>query len=683
MKRAIKTRLAHIPRMSNLWRQWAAWLAGGRAPQWDSSPSAPPKRLPPEDSPVSTTVFAGEPQEWREYLRQPWERRFDKFFQMRIRWDARDGCPHFQPDNERSENVCRLLNHSLEILRERTCGEELPRRVYQEMLGAGEALGVLPVLSHEALPGPATRETRFSSDLTPIESRLILNTRLLQHCEVAGGSGPRLPEDLLGRMWPVLGAVVLQLGQTSYPRDRFIDRIHTTSKWCLLALTALYDGRSDGRLKPNADGHRFESDLLEDAKKFRDQNPVIRLLENTSFLLNPRADSSSLQAAEVIVRDYLDSRYLRLSVAGLMPDPAPWLAPMPFELKTKTGIRTPSPQIGHYGILDDEDLSAWKKVRGGLADIGYHIIGQLGIGQFGRVYEAINTGNGNLPQRVAIKVDRIRKGRKKQAIEAAENIMNTARGLSRSPHVIRVFDAGKIKSERATYHVLQLVDGDTLDNLIGTTGYEHASILRPNTQRSSVDEVRDEFLSSLTGSSGERWRRNRKAPPFLQNPSLQQLLDILVSKVLWVEEVHSLGYAINDLKNGNVMINRRGQFKGIDLDSYSPIFSHIDKLPDFFFLAISALQLIGGNLFAAETLNEHGLEEDSLGRRLRNTWCHGDLYALSHERLKTEDVITFFEGFIGDSRSGRFAEDPDRFTNAIDSLIRLKRSLADDEIVLE
>ena len=668
--------------MSNLWTQWAAWLSGGGTPQWDETHGpAPGGRTAPEECPISTTVFVGEAKEWREYLRQPWERRFDRFFDFHIVYGNFPAGLEFQPVNERSESACRLLNLALATVRERAEKEKLPRRVYREILGMDSSNERLQVFSHDALPGPATRETRFSANLTPLETRLMVNTGLLQQCEVAVGAGKKPPDDLLGRMWPVLGAILLQLGQPSYPRDRFIDRIQTTAKWCLLALTALYDGRRDGRLKPNADGRRFEADLLQGGGRM--QNPVIRLLENTSFLLNPRADDSSLEAAEVIVRDDLDARYLRLSVAGLMPDPPQWLLPMPYKFKSKHRIQTPSPQIGRYGILDAEDLSAWKKVHGGLSDIGYHIIGQLGIGQFGRVYEAVNTGNGNLPPRVAVKVDRIRKGHKKQAIEAAESIMNTARGLSRSPHVIRVFDAGKIKSERATYHILQLVEGDTLDNLIGTTGYEHASILRPDKRRSSVEQVRREFLASLKGSSGERWRRNRMALPFLKAPSLQQLLDILVSKVLWVEEVHALGFAINDLKNGNVMINRRGQFKGIDLDSYSPVFSHLDKLPDFFFLAISAIQLIGGNLFAKESLAEGHSEAGALGERLRANWAHGDMHSLSQGRLKTEDVIGFFEGFIGDARSGRFAEDPARFTQAIDTLIRIKRFLADDEIVLE
>jgi hypothetical protein len=38
---------------------------------------------------------------------------------------------------------------------------------------------------------------------------------------------------------------------------------------------------------------------------------------------------------------------------------------------------------------------------------------------------------------------------------------------------------------------------------------------------------------------------------------------------LWVEEIHNLNYAINDLKGGNIMIGRRGQLKEIDMDSYS------------------------------------------------------------------------------------------------------------------
>jgi serine/threonine protein kinase len=266
--------------------------------------------------------------------------------------------------------------------------------------------------------------------------------------------------------------------------------------------------------------------------------------------------------------------------------------------------------------------------------------------------------------------------------------MAIARGLSNSPHVIRVFDAGYLKKSRSNYHILQLVEGDTLDHLIGIAGTEHASILSPKFGRSSKDEANREFLKSLSGSASEAWRRERKSPPFEAPPGLSHIMDLLTSTALWLEEVHHLGYAVNDLKNGNVMMSRRGQFKAIDLDSYSRIFSPLDKLSDFFFLAVSSLQLVtrgcGWEKSAtASEIKELLADPGAVERRLLEIWPYGDLGAQSDGRISTGDVTGFFARFIDDARSGRFAEEPQCFTDAIDMLIYLKRRLSTEEMVLQ
>lgn len=496
----------------------------------------------------------------------------------------------------------------------------------------------------------------------------------------------------LGWNWPVLQCLLLQLSQNSYPRDRYIERIDATAHLALISLHALYDGKKGGVLVANPAGDIFEkfSARQQNVSQtlLREQDPFFRMLADVSFLLSDRGLQDLLGTARIIVRDFLDARYLRLSIAGLMPGLPDWLEPMTYEWKKRREIVTPKPIPGHFGIIDDEDLDAWRKLQRPLADIGYHIIGQLGMGQFGRVYEALNIGNSTIPQRVAVKVDRIRKGYKKEAIEAAGTIMDIARGLAPSPHVIRVFDAGTLRKFRSTYHVLQFVEGDTLDNLLGITGTEHASILRPNSPRSSPDVVKAEFLKSISRSAGEKWRRARKSHPFLHAPTLAQTLDILTSKALWLEEVHGLGLAVNDLKNGNIMLNRRGQFKGIDLDSYSPVFSPIDKIPDFFFLAMSALQMITRNcewnvVPDPSALKELLAEPERLERRLSAIWPYGSLENESHGRLTKGDIVHFIVGFVEDARTGRFAREPGRFSQAIDALVFKKRCLSTEEMVLE
>jgi hypothetical protein len=165
-------------------------------------------------------------------------------------------------------------------------------------------------------------------------------------------------------------------------------------------------------------------------------------------------------------------------------------------------------------------------------------------------------------------------------------------------------------------------------------------------------------------------------------------MDLLTSTALWVEEVHGLGFAVNDLKNGNVMLSRRGQFKAIDLDSYSRVFSHLDKLPDFFFLAVSSLQLVTRGCAweksaTASEIKELLADPGAVERRLLEIWPYGDLAAQSGGRVATGDVTGFFAKFIDDARSGLFAEDPAKFTASIDALIFLKRRLSTEEMVLQ
>jgi hypothetical protein len=359
---------------------------------------------------------------------------------------------------------------------------------------------------------------------------------------------------------------------------------------------------------------------------------------------------------------------------------------MPFCREPK-GISTPKPQVGQYGILDQEDLDAWKKVSRPFDDLGLTLLRQLGMGEFGRVYEALNHTNPHIPERVAIKVDRIQKGEKKQAILAAEQTMQIGRDLALSPHVIRIYDAGKLKGKKYTYHVLQLVDGDTLDNLVGVVGEEHSSVRRPESARRSADDVQREFLQSVRRSAGESWRRRRAALRFTEALSLSQLLDLLTSILLWVEEIHTLGYAVNDLKNGNLMVSRRGQLKGIDMDPYSRVVTSLDKLPDFFFLAASLLLLIV-KAQPAENSQAVNVERtlssrDNMWAALRQSWSYGDVARISHGRVETSDVINLLVDLIRKSRNRTYSTDAEVFRQDIDRLIRLKRTVFIEEIVLD
>ncbi len=364
---------------------------------------------------------------------------------------------------------------------------------------------------------------------------------------------------------------------------------------CLLAINLLYDDKRSGRLVPTQIGELYEQYVAQrdqiPREELFDRHPYFRLMNELSFMFDRELTKAHRSLAQVMVREYLDGRYLRLSLAGIMPDVDEVMAAMPYYWE-QNKVSTPYPRLRRYGILDEEDLNAWKKVENRFRDMGFTLIRQLGIGQFGRVYEACNQYNPHLPRHIAIKIDRIVRGKKKEAIQSAEQTMRIGEDLASAPHVIRIFDAGKLKGKRFTYHLLQLVDGDTLDNLVGISGIEHSSMLRPRTGRRSEREIQQDYLKAVKASTREIWRRQRMTQPFVDPLTLSQTLDLLTSILLWLEEIHQLNYAVNDLKNGNLMVSRRGQLKGIDLDSYSLIVDPLDRATDYFFLAVSLVLLL-------------------------------------------------------------------------------------------
>jgi serine/threonine protein kinase len=352
----------------------------------------------------------------------------------------------------------------------------------------------------------------------------------------------------------------------------------------------------------------------------------------------------------------------------------------------KRKVATPPPHVGRYGIQDADDLEAWKKVDGPFNEMGFRLIRQLGMGQFGRVYEAVNRENPHIPQLVALKVDRIQPGDKKRAIQEAGIALHTARDLSLSPHVIRIYDAGKLSGKKYTYHILQRVDGETLDHLAGVAGSEHASFHGPK-GRTLDGTLPLSYSEALEASVGESWRAERLSTAFTDPLSISHCLDLITSMLLWVEEIHQIGYAINDLKNGNLMISRRGQMKGIDLDSYEPASLPSQRTPDFVFLAVTLVLLLlnvrrgDTNPFSADSRLTHDLEE--LRKVLNETWAFGDVTRLSDGRMQQADIVNLFVDLIQGCRDYSFAHEPEKFSAFVDRFIHLKRRTILDEIVLD
>ncbi|HTA89852.1 MAG TPA: hypothetical protein VK745_09765, partial [Polyangiaceae bacterium] len=454
-------------------------------------------------------------------------------------------------------------------------------------------------------------------------------------------------------------------------------------------INVLYESRKSGNLVPSPAGDVYEQMVSESSGISRanlmDRHPYFRMLNKLGFLLRGHGYAGDAAEVRIAACEYLDSVYLRLSLAGAMPEVAPAMEPMDFE-RAGRKVRTPEPAIGSFGIVDVEDFEAWKTVTDSFRDVGFTLLRQLGMGEFGRVYEALNDNNPHFPGRVALKVDRIL-GKKKNAILEAEEAMAVGRALARSPHLMRLYDTGKLKGQRFTYHVLQLIDGDTLDNLVGVTGTEHASVSRPPSARASEYEAQAEFERAVSSRGSELWRRQRMALPFTHALSAAMVLDLLTSVLLWMEGVHEVGYAINDLKNGNLMMSRRGQLKGIDLDSYAPAHSPKDKVTDFMFLAVSVILL----LFSAPVANrgrnvpwEALIENEArLRAGLTEAWPFGNVEAISDGRVSREELTQVLVDLVHRSRHLVYTKRPDLFSEDIARLISLKHRLLIEEFVID
>jgi serine/threonine protein kinase len=441
---------------------------------------------------------------------------------------------------------------------------------------------------------------------------------------------------------------------------------------------------------PNGAGVAFEMLSSASAKISRsdlfDRHPYFHMLARVSFLLRARPYDSYATEARIVAREYLDTVYLRLSLAGAMPSVAITTRPMPFSQK-RGKIETPRPRVGQYGIVDEEDRAAWKKVAHPFRDTGFILLRQIGVGDFGRVYEVLNQSNPNFPRRVALKVDRIL-GHKKQAILDADAAMRVGGQLAAVPHLVRLYDTGKLRGERFTYHVLQLIDGDTLDSLIQSTGVEHASTGPPSV-RTSERQAREEYeraVREAASGDGQAWRRRRMGLPFRFPLSAAMVLDVLTSVLLMVEEVHQLGYAINDLKNDNLMMSRRGQIKGIDLDSFSPIYTPFDKMTDFMFLAACVILFV----FNAPSSYPRRLEwkalaenEALLRAEFERAWPFGDVEGQSAHRVSRAELSELLVDLVRRCHQLVYTRQPELFSADIARLISIKRRLRAEEFVID
>jgi len=640
---------------------------------------------------LSTTVFSGEAKEWLRYLSLSPAARFEPDLRVRVHLQPDFKMVAFEAENDDSRWLADLLALGLRKARKRLEDKPKVLNVFEDLLFANAKRGDrnISVRLSPDVPSDGTREVPRDGMSGHGETRIVLHSRLVRYINEALVARSRSTEEVLGLCWPLVSRFVSQLAYPESPRDRFAEKIEVFSRITFVSINVLYDSRKSGHLIPTPTGCVYEDMVSESSGiprlELMDRHPYFRMLNKLGFLLRGHGFGGDAAEVRVAACEYLDTVYLRLSLAGAMPDVAQAMAPMNFE-RIGRKVRTQSPQIGSFGIVDSEDLEAWKTVADPFRDVGFTLLRQLGMGEFGRVYEALNDSSPNYPGRVALKVDRI-VGKKKNAILEAEAAMFVGRALARSPHLMRLYDTGKLKGQRFTYHVLQLINGDTLDNLVGVTGTEHASVSRPPAARASEVEAKAEFERAVSSRGSELWRRQRMALPFTHALSPAMVMDLLTSVLLWMEGVHEVGYAINDLKNGNLMMSRRGQLKGIDLDSYAPAHSPKDKVTDFMFLAVSVILV----LFSAPVANrgrnvpwEALIESEArLRAGLTEAWPFGNVELQSDGRVTREELTNVLVDLVHRSRHLTYTKRPELFSQDIARMVSLKHRLLNEELVID
>jgi hypothetical protein len=640
---------------------------------------------------LSTTVFSGEAKEWLRYLSLPAAARFEPDISVRVHLHPDLRVTAFEPETEDSRWLADLLATGLKRTRKRLEDKPKVLSVFDDLLFANARRGErsINVRLSPDVPSDGTREVPRDGLTGHGETRIVLHSRLVRYVREALLAQARGTEESIGLYWPLISRLASQLAYPASPRDRFAEKIEVFSRITFVSVNVLYEARKSGFLIPTPAGAVYEDMVSASSniprRELMDRHPYFRMLNKLGFLLRGHGYAGDAGEVRVAACEYLDSVYLRLSLSGAMPEVAPAMAAMDFE-RAGRKVRTAAPELGKNGVVDAEDLDAWKTVLDPFRDLGFTLLRQLGMGEFGRVYEALNDNSPNYPGRVALKVDRI-VGKKKNAILEAEEAMVVGRALARVPHLMRLYDTGKLKGQRFTYHVLQLIDGDTLDNLVGVTGTEHASVSRPPSARASDGEAQAEYDRAVSTRGGELWRRKRMALPFTHALSPAMVLDLLTSVLLWMEGVHGVGYAINDLKNGNLMMSRRGQLKGIDLDSYAPVHSPKDKVTDFMFLAVSVILL----LFSAPVANrgrnvpwEALIEsEERLRAGLTEAWPFGNVERLSDGRVSQEQLTNVLVDLVQRSRHLTYTKRPELFSEDIARMVNLKHELLIEELVID
>ena len=379
----------------------------------------------------NSVVFDGEHSSWKKYLELTFSQRYEPEICVRAKpISEKDGFEFIALNkNSESENLVRLLDEGFNLFIEKLKEYKITAGIIAREIFSNSSNTVVPVQIRcsNHLPTDATREILLDDNLSIREVSIVLNSDLIHmviksYEKVSKGK----KDERLGILWGIVKQLLHELGHSNLPRDRFFEELNQV--WCdCVAMRNIFfkDKRQNGYLIPNRAGktyikffaERMRRREMEVSKDDIFSQPFFKMLnhlhrETGEEMLNKYDKMKLLKfddlvaSAKVIIQEYLDDEYLRPSLAEIMSGIPEAYRPMEIILKKK-GPETPHPKVGRFGIEDEEDLSAWNKVADKFRKIGLVIVSQLGIGEFGRVYEAVNLINPSWPERVAVKVVRI------------------------------------------------------------------------------------------------------------------------------------------------------------------------------------------------------------------------------------------------------------------------------------
>jgi hypothetical protein len=282
---------------------------------------------------LSTTVFSGEAKEWLSYLRLPPSERCEPGVGVRI---------HLQPDmrvvaceaeNEDSRWLADLIALGLRRARKRLSERPKVEAAFDDLLFKNARRGQrwLSLRLSPDVPSDGTREVTRGGPHGLGETRIVLHSRLVRYVREALLNGAYSPEVGLGVLWAVVSRVVSQIAYPESPRDRSLEKIDVFSRMTYVSVNVLYEARKSGRLVPSPAGSIYEQMVSESSgiprAELMDRHPYFRMLNKLGFLLRGHGYAGDAAEVRIAACEYLDSVYLRLSLAGAMPEVAAAMEP--------------------------------------------------------------------------------------------------------------------------------------------------------------------------------------------------------------------------------------------------------------------------------------------------------------------------------------------------------------------